>query len=236
MVYVTSDLHGCAIDVLVSLLQKVNFSDDDFLYILGDVIDRGLYGAELLFWITQQGNMELVLGNHEATLLACSFVFEEANDETIDSLSLEKMQLIENWVQNGGTPTIAGFRKLLRRDPESVEGILDYLRDCPLYEVVRLKDHTFILVHAGIENFSPSKALDGYNPDEFLMARPSLETVYFQDNKTTVVFGHTPTGIMDSSCSGKAIRTEDWICIDTGVALGNAPMLLRLNDLKEFYL
>lgn len=39
-----SDLHGYP-------LEKAGFSDDDFLYILGDVIDRnGDGGVEMLCW------------------------------------------------------------------------------------------------------------------------------------------------------------------------------------------
>lgn len=41
MIYVTSDLHGYSLEKFKDLLNKVGFCDDDFLYILGDVIDRG---------------------------------------------------------------------------------------------------------------------------------------------------------------------------------------------------
>ena len=40
MTYVISDLHGYSIEKLKMLLKKANFGEDDFLYILGDVIDR----------------------------------------------------------------------------------------------------------------------------------------------------------------------------------------------------
>ena len=79
MIYVTADLHGIHPDSLQKLLAKANFSEDDFLFILGDVIDRGAYGAELLTWLTQQPNMELILGNHEAMLLSCGFLFADVN-------------------------------------------------------------------------------------------------------------------------------------------------------------
>ena len=39
--FVISDIHGHQ-DAFFDLLKQVNFTDDDFLYILGDVIDRGL--------------------------------------------------------------------------------------------------------------------------------------------------------------------------------------------------
>lgn len=40
MVYVISDLHGYPHDAFLALLERAGFSDTDFLYILGDVIDR----------------------------------------------------------------------------------------------------------------------------------------------------------------------------------------------------
>ena len=40
MIYVTSDLHGYPLKKFREMLSKVGFSDDDFLFVLGDVIDR----------------------------------------------------------------------------------------------------------------------------------------------------------------------------------------------------
>ena len=40
-IFVTSDLHGYSLDKFKDFLDKVGFCDEDFLYILGDVIDRG---------------------------------------------------------------------------------------------------------------------------------------------------------------------------------------------------
>ena len=128
MIYVTSDLHGCHPTVFRQLLDRADFGEDDFLFVLGDVIDRGEYGAELLLWLTEQPNIQLILGNHEAMLLACGFLFEEVTDESLNRLTGEQIGLAANWVMNGGDPTMKGFRRLFRQDPELVAGILDYLR------------------------------------------------------------------------------------------------------------
>ena len=40
--------------------------------------------------------MQLLLGNHEALLLACGFLFEEVTEESLDGLDVEKMELMEN--------------------------------------------------------------------------------------------------------------------------------------------
>ena len=41
MIYVISDLHGYPFDKFMALLKKAGFSENDFLYVLGDVVDRG---------------------------------------------------------------------------------------------------------------------------------------------------------------------------------------------------
>lgn len=49
MTYVISDLHGYPLEKFKKLLEKADFSGDDFLYILGDVVDRnGDGGVEML--------------------------------------------------------------------------------------------------------------------------------------------------------------------------------------------
>lgn len=234
MIYVTSDLHGYPLQNFLEFLESTGFSEDDFLFVLGDVIDRGEDGVELLRWMTQQPNVQLILGNHEWFLLGCSFLFDEVTDESLEKLTPELLKLTDNWKRNGAAPTISGFRKLLRKDPALVEGILDYIREAPLYETVEAGGRQFVLVHAGLGNFDPARPLEDYDPMDFLWARPPLETVYYGDK--TVIFGHTPTVYYGEAYKDRAIRSDSWVCIDTGASFGRSPMLLRLDDMKEFYI
>ena len=233
MVYVTSDLHGYPLTQFLNLLHAADFSENDFLFVLGDVIDRGAQGAELLRWMAGQPNVQLILGNHEAMLLSCDFLFESVTDESLSKLDVEKMNLLNTWLSNGATPTLTGLRKILKEEPDVMEGILDYLRDLPLYDTVDIGGNKYILVHAGLENYHPHRPLNCYTPDELLWARPDIDTQYFDD--AVVIFGHTPTEFFGEQYRGKAIKTKSWICLDTGSAVGNKPMLLRLDDMKEFY-
>ena len=234
MIYVTSDLHGYPLGKFLAFLEKTGFTKDDFLFVLGDVIDRGKYGVQLLRWMTQQSNVQLILGNHEWFMLGCSYLFDEVNDENLDKLTPEKLKLAQNWKRNGADATISGFRKLLREDPALVEGILDYIREAPLYETLELNGRKFVLVHAGLGNFDPEKPMEDYDEMELLWTRPALDTRYYED--ATVIFGHTPTIYYGEEYKDRAIKTASWICIDTGVSFGHHPMLLRLDDMKEFYI
>ena len=61
MTYVISDLHGYPIEKLKMLLEKAEFGEDDFLYILGDVVDRnGDGGVGILIWLLEQVNVQLL--------------------------------------------------------------------------------------------------------------------------------------------------------------------------------
>ena len=234
-VYVTSDLHGLPLSDLQKLMDKAGFSEEDWLFILGDVIDRqNDGGVSILRWLLCQPNAQLLLGNHEAMLLSCSFLFEEITDKSIEAFSREKMELWSNYTQNGGDVTLKALYELRKTDPETVEDILDYLRDAPLYETVEAGDRVFLLVHAGLENFSPDKKLSEYTTDELLWAWPTPDTVYF--DRVTTVLGHTPTLAFGREYKGKILHTKTWIDVDVGVHCGNPPALLRLDDLEEFYL
>ena len=232
-VYVTSDLHGFPHDRFLSLLEKAAFGDDDWLYILGDVIDRnGDGGIETLLWLLEAPNAQLLLGNHEAMLLSCRFLFDEVTHDTLDGLTLDKMKLLQNWMENGAEPTMRSLRRLMRESPDRLADILEYLGDAPLYETVDVGGRAFILCHAGLGGFRPEKRLGDYTAAELLWHRPHPDERYFE--KATTVIGHTPTGYYGSR--GRAFHTDTWIDVDTGAADGKPPMLLCLDTMQEIYL
>lgn len=66
--YLMSDIHGEA-DRFHAMLKKIGFSKEDILIILGDVIDRGPDGIDLLLEIMDMPNVIMLLGNHEYMML-----------------------------------------------------------------------------------------------------------------------------------------------------------------------
>lgn len=64
MIYVMSDLHGCY-DKYLRMLEQIHLGDNDTLYILGDVIDRGKDGVKILLDMMNKKNVHPIIGNHE---------------------------------------------------------------------------------------------------------------------------------------------------------------------------
>ncbi len=232
MTYVISDLHGYPYDRFIELLKKAGFSDNDFLFILGDIIDRnGDGGVAILNWLIYQANAQLIMGNHEAMLLSCSFVFDEIDETFEDKMTSEKLDMLQRYMADGGEVTLKAMQKLSR---DKQQDILDYLRDCPLYEIVDIDGREFILVHAGLGEFSKKKQMDDYSVEDLLWNWPELTDRYY-DNAFTV-FGHTPTLSYGEQYKDKIIKTDTWMNIDMGAGYGREPVLLRLNDMAEFRL
>lgn len=231
MIYVVSDLHGCPLESLKKLLEKVDFSDNDFCFILGDVIDRGPNGIDILKWLLAQPNIQLILGNHEEMLLSCSFLFEAITEESIGKLSDEKLELLAHWNSNGARPTLDA---LFETDREIINDILDYLNDATLYETLTVNGQEFILTHSGLGMFQKDKEMWEYSVADLLWNRPKMADEYYDGAIT--VFGHTPTFVYGEEYRGRIIKTDTWINIDVGAGYGQAPAILRLDDLREFYL
>lgn len=230
MIYACADLHGIPLQNLLDLLEKVKFSDNDYLYVIGDVIDRGEHGIEILSWLLNQPNAQLILGNHEAMMLVCEFIFDEITEESVWSLSYDKLKLLSGWMNNGGEVTLNALRRVKNNSPETISDIMEYLKEAPLYETVSAGGKDFILVHGGFDSFERSRKLSSYSADELLWHRTEKKEKYFKDIIT--VCGHTPTEYYGKKYEGKIYKTDTWINIDTGDRLS----LLRLDDLKEFYI
>lgn len=232
--YVTSDLHGYSFDSFMKFIDFIKFNENDQLFILGDVIDRGKDGVKYLTWILEQPNVQLILGNHEAMLLDCEFIFKKDFEEATATNNSEDIDALSNWKSNDAQSTIDTLKPLLESNLDKVTAILDYLKNAPLYKEISVNEKNFILVHGGLGNFRKNKKLSEYTPNELLWYRPPISKRYFDDK--TVIFGHTPTHFYVSAYAGKMLRTDTWIDIDTGAACGGSPMLLRLEDMREFYI
>ena len=231
MIYVSADWHGCPPDQIERLLDQAHFGDDDFLFVLGDVIDRGDHSTELLKFLMYAPNMELLLGNHEAMMLSNAWIFDEVTEQSLDALNVQKLSLLNTWKANGGMATMEALRA---ETPEMRADMLEFLGECSLYDSVSVGERDFLLVHGGLGSYRSDKKMDEYTQHELLWERPLLTTRYSE--KYTTLLGHTPTHFYGAQYKGRILHANTWINLDTGAAVGMTPSLLRLEDMKEFYL
>ncbi len=224
-IYVMSDLHGEA-DLFHAMLKQIQFSEEDTLYILGDVIDRGPNGIALLQEIMNTPNMVMLLGNHEEMMLQCC----HTNVSALDFL---------RWNRNGNAATVGALRRLGVKEQKA---ILEYLRGLPRHLKIQVDGISYYLVHG-----FPSD-----DPEEELWKRPELnEPNPFTE--TRVIVGHTPVlnlvvpredrnrfiQIMDKRNEHPQILfARGYIDIDCGCSYSETMKTLgclRLDDLAEFY-
>lgn len=231
MIYALSDLHG-RYDKYRQILQTINLRPQDTLYVLGDVVDRGLDGIRILQDMMLRPNVCPILGNHELMMLVClRFLMQEITDESLSGLGEIQMEALKEWFINGGVPTLNAFTAL---SSEERGDVLEYLGEFALYEEVRAGGRDYLLVHAGIENFAPNKPLSAYSPLDFTEGRPDYSRRYWPDR--FVVSGHTPTRLIPGNSSPDRIyRANNHIAIDCGCAFGGALGVICLDSGEEFY-
>ena len=227
--YVMSDIHGEG-ERFFAMLKEIEFKDEDQLYIIGDVIDRGEDGIDLLEYIMEKENIILLLGNHE---YMCRQFY------AIDASQTDMIR----WNRNGNEPTL---RALKKRSPEQRNKLLKFIRDLPEQIELEIKDHHYLLVHA----------YPGKNTHDRVWLRPTLLTSFDLKGIDKVILGHTPVVslLVTSSyedkiaCSQrldqqgdhfKIIHTRSFIDLDCGCGhfAYHARRLacLRLDDFKEYY-
>ena len=92
--YVISDIHG-EYGKFMELLDMIHFSDEDILYVLGDVVDRGKNPVKTLLKMMEMPNVIPIAGNHEQMMLECmSVLIKEVKDENSVKEFAEKLCLI----------------------------------------------------------------------------------------------------------------------------------------------
>ena len=231
MTYVMSDIHG-EYEKYLQMLEKIEFSDDDLLYILGDVLDRGPEPMKILFDMSMRPNIIPIMGNHEHMaehILRMTNV--EITSETLETNWNEDLvRIVQEWYENGGYFTSKAFHRLSLDDREY---ILDYLQEFSFYEEVCVGENQFLLVHAGLPDFSPEKPLEDYNEILMLYAKTDYTKRYYDDRY--LITGHLPTFAIDPAYDGKIYRKNGHIAIDCGICHGKTLGCIRLEDFKEFY-
>ena len=107
--YVMSDVHGLK-DRYDAMLEALALQNEDTLFVLGDVIDRGRDGIAILLDIMNRDNVYMLLGNHEYMMKQ----YYEAVHHVITDMQ-EAWVVTDRWQRNHCSPTIDAFERLNER-------------------------------------------------------------------------------------------------------------------------
>jgi len=189
--YTISDIHGCN-KTFQLLLEKINFSKEDTLFLLGDYIDRGPDSRGMIdhiFYLQKEGyQVDYLLGNHEEMLLE---------------------NIKENY-HNGESETLESFEVEQSKDIPSL--YLDWIKNLKYF----IETEGYILVHAGL-NFNIENPLEGFH--SMLWARhwyKNLDKAWL--NGRVVIHGHTPIRDYAIEDSVQYLNDLPVIDIDAGCA------------------
>ena len=225
--WVIPDIHGCAKTLKVLIEDMIKPSKHDWLYFLGDYIDRGPGSKEVIDYLMhlqyEDYNIRTLMGNHEDYLIKS--YEEEINLKSILGIKLKNRKKKE-WLFHGGKETMESFK-------------VDELKDFPLKHIEWMKNleyyielENFILVHAGF-NFSAEKPFE--DTDAMLWLRDfDIDSSKVSNKK--IIHGHVPVSLefIDISIKNKSYKFID---LDNGCYMhdregyGNL-IALELNSLE----
>ncbi len=225
MIYVMSDIHGCY-DKYRKMLERIAFSKTDTLYILGDVVDRGPHGMQVLLDIAARDNVVLLQGNHDrlaGILLTNLYLMEE------QGCSEELLDLYRMWMGDGGQSTLTEFLTLSEEDRITA---LEVLKNTKLMKELEVNGNSFLLAHT-VPEVDRICDYEEWGAEDYLWGEPDYEEIYFDDKY--VVTGHTPTGYIEEASKGKIWRGNNHIAIDCGAVFGYPLGCFCLDTFEEFY-
>lgn len=183
--YVFSDVHG-HLATLERVLDRVSPTEDDVIYCLGDMIDRGPDPVGVMQRVRALPNVHVLQGNHEDLMLD----FLTNSDDPIAKV---------NWAINGGVATLSGLTKM---DTDDAAELVRWVRDLPRYAQVEVNGRIYVLVHAGIrpKDFSHEGPWDAAAINDLLAEQDEEDLLWIRDE-----FWSQSTGLVDEKGEGPIV-------------------------------
>lgn len=225
MKYVISDIHG-EYELFRSLLNSINFSSEDSLYVCGDIIDKGPESIRLAKYISELKNVRCIIGNHELAFLKYYHSILEASPDDFDEV-LGKLQAY--FPEDG---------YLLDWN------LIDWFDSLPYY----IEEDEFVCVHAGIsiDESGYLLKLSQVSVEQLVHDRRFKEPNAIHRSQKCVFFGHTQTDCIcgesrilgyrrTSSATPKTIKDYYKIHLDTGAWSKGILACFCIDTLKAIY-
>ncbi len=255
--YVISDIHG-QYNSYKKMLEKIKFSSKDFLYVLGDCIDRGPDGINVIKDIMKRDNAELILGNHEVMLLnSIEHIRDTEAGKEPSNMTEDGLSPLELWTHpcNGGEGTCLEFLGLPAGERKSIE---EFLRNCRLIKRIKIDGKSYQLTHSYSINKAFGNEVLYKKTDRATMESIVWDTIFdktknreipeklFGYQRDIYIVGHIFTqrlNNMTEDGKGKIFKSENYrgysvVDVDCGMALNSRSSRLGcycLDTGKEYY-
>ncbi len=225
--WVIPDIHGCVNTLRALIEDMIQPSKHDWLYFLGDYIDRGPSSKEVIDYIMylqkEEYNIRTLLGNHEEFLIKS--YEEEMNLKSFMGIKQKNLKK-KDWLFHGGKDTMKSFR--LHDLKDFPLDYLDWMKNLEYY----IELENFFLVHAGF-NFKLKNPFE--DKDSMLWIR-EYEIDKEKIGNKRIIHGHVPVSLefIDLSIKNKSYK---YIDLDNGCYMtkrdgfGNL-IALELNSLE----
>ncbi len=223
MIYAMGSPEGCY-DKYKEMLKEINFSKSDILFVLGDVVDGGTRGVEILFDMMVHENIFPVMGDHDLIAYEIlSGIEKETRKDLSAPLSDGLAERCREWIERGGETTLVGFARL--QDDEK-QALLEYLEEFSLYEEVEAGDKKYILSHNIPTDFAEGESLDDYGAEDVLTGEADFSKTYFKEK--TLITSHFTTG-------GKIEKQNGSVLLNCGAYENERLAVYCLDTGEEFY-
>ena len=225
--WVIPDIHGCAKTLRALIEEMIQPSKHDWLYFLGDYIDRGPSSKEVIDYLMylqkEDYNLRLLMGNHEDYLIK-SYETEQKLKSFLGIKQKNKKK--KEWLFHGGKEAMKSFK--IHDIKDFPIEYLNWMKDLEYY----IELDNFFLVHAGF-NFDSENPFE--DKDSMLWVRDYEIDANKIGNKK-IIHGHVPVNLefIDVSIKNKSYKFID---LDNGVYMpkregyGNL-VALELNSME----
>ena len=230
MIYVVSDLYGDW-EKYKAVLKEINLKDEDTLFVLGNIVDGGDKGIEILMDMMLHGNIFPILGDHDLVAYeVLSGIEKETRKDFSAPLSKLLAERCRMWTERGGEGTLFGFSKL--SDDDKIT-LLEYMEEFSLYEEVEAGGFEFVLVRNMPEDFKLNDSLENYSAEDILSGGIDYNREYFPDK--ILVSANDVTITIDRETHGKIFKNDYHVAINCGSSMGGDVAIYCLDTDEEFY-
>ncbi len=228
-----SDIHG-DIKLFQQALDHVHFSDRDYLFVLGDMIEKGDYldniaMLDFIIKLNQKPNVYFMSGNCDEVF---RFILPPLDKDEFLYYALDKQKSIINDLAYRLNYTLSedmDIEDFIQKVQQSYPQYYEFIDQLP--DVIFIND-TLVLVHGGIEDITqiPKQSIQVLKFDRFLeVSKPQPKTM---------IVGHYPTrNYRTDIASVNPIfdRRKNIISIDGGnnIVKGGQINIVMLDNLQK---